>query len=69
MDILKISLAAARVNADLTQEDVAKKLRISKNTLLNWEKGRSTPSYATMTVLSEMYGVPMDNIRLPSELT
>lgn len=65
MDILKISLAAARVNADLTQEDVARKLRISKQTLLNWEKGRATPSFATMKVLSEMYGVPMDNIRLP----
>lgn len=69
MAILKISLAAARVNADLTQEDVSKRLRISKQTILNWEKGRSVPSYATMKVLSDMYGVPIDNIRLPKELT
>lgn len=39
MEKLQISLAAARVNAGLTQEEVAKNMKISKNTLVNWEKG------------------------------
>lgn len=39
MKNLQISLAAARVNAGLTQEEVVKKMHISKNTLVNWEKG------------------------------
>lgn len=38
MEKLQISLAAARVNAGLTQDDVSKNMKISKNTLVNWEK-------------------------------
>ena len=37
---IQISLAAARVNAGMTQEDVAKKMGISKQTIINWEKGK-----------------------------
>ena len=36
-DKLQISLAAARVNAGMTQEDVAKRMHVSKNTVINWE--------------------------------
>ena len=38
MEKLMISLAAARVNARMTQAEVAKAIKISKNTLINWEK-------------------------------
>lgn len=38
---IQISLAAARVNAGMTQEEVAKKMGISKQTIINWEKGVS----------------------------
>lgn len=44
MRSVKITLAAARVNAGMTQEDVAKKLKVSKKTVINWEKGIVTPS-------------------------
>lgn len=37
--VLQISLAAARVNAGLTQKYVAKELRVSNKTLANWENG------------------------------
>ena len=69
MDRLKISLAAARVNADMTQDDVSKILRVSNKTVLNWEKGKAIPSYATLKTLSDIYQIPIDNIRLPRELT
>lgn len=36
---LKISMAAARVNAKLTQSDIACKMSVSKQTIINWEKG------------------------------
>lgn len=63
--ILQISLAAARVNAGLTQDDVAEKLHVSKQTVVNWEKGKSTPNFATLNELARLYNIPLENIRLP----
>lgn len=68
-EVLQISLAAARVNAKLTQEDVAKRMKIGKRTIINWEKGVSVPSFADMKMLSDIYGIPLDNIFLPSKST
>lgn len=65
MEKIQISLAAARVNAGLTQEEVAKKMRISKNTVVNWEKGISEPTITQGRELSELYNMPLDNIFLP----
>lgn len=68
-EVIQISLAAARVNAKLTQEDVAKRMKIGKRTIINWEKGVSVPSFADMKMLSDIYGIPLDNIFLPSKST
>ncbi|WP_440285090.1 helix-turn-helix transcriptional regulator [Eshraghiella crossota] len=65
MEKLQISLAAARVNAGMTQEDVSKSMKISKNTLVNWEKGLSEPTITQGRKLSEIYNIPLDNIFLP----
>ena len=65
MEKLQISLAAARVNAGLTQDDVSK--NISKNTLVNWEKGLSEPTITQGRRLSELYKIPLDNIFLPNK--
>lgn len=67
--MIKISLAAARVNADMTQAEVAEKMHVSNKTVVNWENGISEPSFAAMNVLSDLYGIPMDNIRLPKKST
>lgn len=66
---IKISLAAARVNAGLTQDDVAKLMRIGNKTIINWEKGAVEPSLASLTMLSQIYGIPIDNIFLPQKST
>lgn len=39
MDIPKFKLKAARVNKEMTQEDVAKALNRNKQTIVNWENG------------------------------
>lgn len=65
MEDFKISLAAARVNAELTQDYVASALHISKNTLVNWEKGRTKPPTLYLKALLELYGVKAKNIFLP----
>ena len=36
---IRISLAAARVNAGMTQDDVAKELHVGKQTVVNWDIG------------------------------
>ena len=64
---IRISLAAARVNAKLTQEEVAKKMKIGKRTIINWEKGMVMPSFADINMLSDIYGIPIDNIFLPEK--
>ena len=64
-DILQISLAAARVNAGLTQEDVAREFHVSKNTIVNWEKGKVIPKPAEFEKLCRTYQIPADNIFLP----
>lgn len=62
---IKISLAAARVNAGLTQEEVAKKIKVDKKSVVNWEKGRTRPNAAVVYFLSNLYRIPVDNIFLP----
>lgn len=65
METLQISLAAARVNAGMTQEEVSQYMKVSKNTLVNWEKGTSEPTMSQGRRLSALYNIPLDNIFLP----
>lgn len=69
MKPLQISLAAARVNANLTQVDVSKALKVSKSTVINWEKGKVIPSLIVLNALSNLYGISIDNIILPTKST
>jgi len=62
---LKISLKAARVNANLSQENVAKKMKKSKVTINNWENGKTEIDYGNLTELCRLYSVTMDDIILP----
>lgn len=67
-ETIKISLAAARVNANLTQDDVVKRLKITKNTLVAWEKGTSEPKISQARELSELYNMPLDCIFFANEI-
>lgn len=60
--MIKISLEAARVNAGLTQKEVATELKISNKTVGNWEKYISSPTVAQAQKLCSLYGIPYDNI-------
>ena len=63
----QISLAAARVNAGLTQDDVAKAVKVGKQTIVSWEKGNSEPKMSQCRQLSELYKMPLDYIFLPTK--
>lgn len=63
----RISLAAARVNSGLTQAELGEKLKVSKSTVINWEKGDSEPTMTQLRNISELSGIPMDYIFVPEE--
>ncbi len=65
MGKLQISLAAARINANKTQSDVAKEMHVSKQTIVNWENGKITPKPAQFEMMCRIYDIPADNIFLP----
>lgn len=64
----KITMRAARVNADLTINEVAKELGISNKTLISWEKGKTEPTASQMLKLVSLYAMPMEFLILPKNL-
>lgn len=62
MNFPKIQLKAARVNADLTQEQAASLLNISKATLQNYESGKTIPQWDMVRKFEEIYHFPTDYI-------
>jgi len=69
LENIQISLAAARVNADLTQAEVAKMMHVSNKTIINWESGKIIPSFANVEMLCRIYGIPSDYIFLQNKST
>ena len=68
-DNLKVTPAAARVSAGLTQEEAAGRLRIAKSTLIDWELGRRSPTVTQAVEMSTLYGRPLNSIRLAFTVT
>ena len=62
MSILKITLAAARVTAGLSQREAAKLLGITPGTLRNYERGKQVPSWITVKEMERIYGISADNM-------
>lgn len=65
MEKVQISMAAARVNAKMTQGEAAREMNVSKNTIVNWEKGMTSPTVPQARKLASIYGIPLDFIFLP----
>lgn len=62
MQSQKITLKAARVNADLSQQEAAKALGISVSTLQNYESGKTIPDWSMVKRIEEVYSFPADFI-------
>lgn len=58
----KISMKAARVNADLIIVEAAKKIGIGKDTLMKWEKNPGLVNPLYQEKISEVYKIPIDMI-------
>lgn len=62
--MFQISLAAARVNSYLIQEEAAEKLGITAKTLRGYEQGKTAIPPTVLDAASILYGIPLDFIRL-----
>jgi len=63
---MQISLEALRINAGMTQQDVADKLGVSRQTVMKWENGHIQPKELVIYALAKLYNVDIDVIRVPA---
>lgn len=61
----QISLAAARVNAGLTQQELAEKLGVTRKSIQNWELGKTQIRKANFIALCTITGFNQEDIFLP----
>lgn len=61
----KITIAAARKNMNLTQDQMAKRLGVSRKTICNWEAGRKKMRKANAIAFSAITGFSEDELILP----
>lgn len=66
--LLQISMAAARVNAKLSQEEIGEKMGVTRQAVANWENGRVTPGIPEINMFASLCGLPTDNIIFPKPL-
>lgn len=55
-------LKDARVSAGLTQEQVAEELGVSRQTMSNWENGKTYPDIVSVIKMSDLYSVSLDHL-------
>ncbi|MFD1125684.1 helix-turn-helix domain-containing protein [Lentilactobacillus raoultii] len=51
-----------RKQNNLTQQELADKLHVSRKTISSWENGRGYPDINSITQLSEVFGISTDNL-------
>lgn len=65
----KIPMNAARVAAGLTQEELAQKMGVSRQSVINWESGKSEIKTAYFYMFCKLTGFTEDDILLPKKST
>ena len=55
-------LREARLAANMTQEQAAESLKVSRETLSNWESGSACPNMTSITRMSKLYKVDLDDL-------
>ena len=58
-----VSLAAARVNAKLTQKELAERCGVSESTVIAWESGRRFPNVKMLGKIENAVGLSLNYIR------
>jgi transcriptional regulator with XRE-family HTH domain len=61
-------LQMLRKNAQLTQEQLAEKIHISRTAVSKWESGRGFPNIQALQNLSKVFDVPVDSLLSSDEI-
>ncbi len=49
---------------EMTQDEVAEELEISKYTWINWESGKTAPDFWQLQKIKILFGISIDNIKV-----
>ena len=60
--MLKDNLVQLRKLKQLTQEDVAEKVGVTRQAVAKWESGETVPDLERSRLLAEMFGVTLDDL-------
>lgn len=60
--MINMNIKNLRLKNQLTQEDVANHLNVSRQVVAKWEKGESTPDIQFCMELAKLYNVTLDNL-------
>lgn len=64
MDGIKIRMAAARVNAGLSQAEIASRMKVSPTTIVHWENGKITPKPAQFEMFCRLCEISPQYVRV-----
>lgn len=65
----KITLKAARVNSGMTQEELSKRLGVSRRLIIDWESGKAPMKAAYVYAFCAVTGFTPEDIILPESST
>ena len=57
-----VKLKEARLQAGLTQENVAEDIQVTRQTISNWETEKSFPDIVSVIKLSTLYNISLDKL-------
>ena len=67
--MFKVYLDAVRINAQMSQEEWANALSVTKQTVTSWEAGKTQPRFDQVQRMSELSGIPLDYIAIRNNPT
>lgn len=59
---IKMTMKAARVNANMTQEEAGKIIGVSKDVISNWERGVTYPDVMELYKIEKAYHVTYNDL-------
>lgn len=65
----RFTIKQARMYADMSADELARAVGVSRSTVSNWENGSVAPRVPQMVLISEVTGVNVDDIFLSENST